>query len=179
MIPLMSLFFKSHDIVLQYRFNDLLHGINFSKMFNICMFLMAAIFSIFCIWISHAADVTLHRHLATRKTTRQVLVEGVWRYTRHGNYFGEIGFWWSLWLFGVSFQRVCKKDDEWKEEFNFASLVWCPLVETILFYVVSIPWVERKMSLRKPKYSLYQEQVNMLIPWFPSRKFSERLYMDK
>ncbi|EFC41373.1 predicted protein [Naegleria gruberi] len=160
MIPLFATFFNSNQIAE--------HSMTFVQLLS---FISSALFSLFCVWISHAADVTLHRHLATRTNNRQVLVEGVWAYTRHGNYFGEVGFWWSIFLFACSLQN--SQIDQ-----SFIYFIWGPILVTCLFQFISVPWVERKMSETKPLFSLYQKQVSVMIPWFHSKDFSKQKYSE-
>ncbi|KAL9654969.1 hypothetical protein ABK040_008758 [Willaertia magna] len=158
MIPLFAIIFNSNQIVG--------HSMTWLQLIG---FIASALFSLFCVLISHLADVTLHKHLAARTNNRQVLVEGVWAYSRHGNYFGEVGFWWSIFFFALSFQNA-------QIEQSFIYFIWGPIVVTCLFQFISIPWVERKMSETKPMYSLYQKQVSVMIPWFHTKDFDKHKY---
>ena len=80
--------------------------------------------------------------------------KGLWRYSRHPNYFGEILFWWGLWIMqmGVNPQR-------WITAAG-------PVVVTFLFVFISIPMMEKHIIESKPDYLLYKKQVSMLILWF-------------
>jgi len=75
---------------------------------------------------------------------------GLWKHGRHPNYFGEIQFWWGIWLMYVS---QCGID--W--------YVLGPVAMTALFLGISIPMMERRQLQNKPGYAEYKKQTRMLI----------------
>jgi steroid 5-alpha reductase family enzyme len=77
---------------------------------------------------------------------------GLWRWSRHPNYLGEIGVWWGLWLFGLA------ADPSWWWT------VAGPLAMVALFAGVSIPLMEKRNLARRPDYVSYQRAVPMLVP---------------
>ncbi len=84
--------------------------------------------------------------------------EGLWRYSRHPNYFGEIMVWWGVYLFGVA------QSGAW--------LNWTivgPLTIHGLFLGGSVGIAEKHELSRKPEYADYQRRTSRLVPWFPSR----------
>ena len=80
---------------------------------------------------------------------------GLWRNSRHPNYFGEISFWWGLWLFGVA----ARPSDWW---WTIAG----PLAISVMFVLVSIPILDRRSLERRPSYGDRMQQISALIPWF-------------
>jgi len=86
-----------------------------------------------------------------------VIKEGLWKYSRHPNYFGEILFWWGLWvmLMGVN------------QQFWWTCMGTTAI--TLMFLFISIPIMERKSLLTKPGYAEYRKKVSMLIPWLPGK----------
>lgn len=105
------------------------------------------------VWLEYHADRELHRFRAQRTSRAAVLEEGVWAWCRHPNYLGEIGFWVSLFLFGVS---------AWGGVYPWS---WLGPVSMIgLFVGISIPMIERKLLADKPGYVDYSGRVKMLIP---------------
>ena len=68
--------------------------------------------------------------------------------------FGEILFWWGLWLF-VPVQ------DSWK----WLAIIG-PLAITGLFVFVSIPQMEKRNLARRSGYAEYALKVPVLVPWF-------------
>ena len=91
-------------------------------------------------------------------TAKKCIDEGLWRISRHPNYFGEVTVWWGLYimLFGLTYQ--------------FDLYILAPLSMTLLFVFISIPMLEKKILKTRPEYKLYQEQVSMLIPYVRKQK---------
>lgn len=95
-----------------------------------------------------------HMDIFRKRAARESYIdEGVWRYSRHPNYFGEILFWWGIW---VMQQGVA----------GLWLTVNGPVVVTLLFTLVSIPLMERHILESKPGYTAYQKTVSVLVPWF-------------
>lgn len=110
------------------------------------------------ILIETVSDAQLHRFLARGPEPTEVMSTGLWAYSRHPNYFGEVLFWWGLFLFGVAA--------------NPASALWTwvgPAAMTGLFLGISIPMMDMRMVRRRPGYASRIEQVSPLIPWPPRR----------
>ena len=83
----------------------------------------------------------------------KLIKDGLWKYTRHPNYFGEVTMWWGIWIISLS-----------------ADMVWFsvlgPLTITILILKISgIPLLEKKMK-ENPDFFEYAKKTNMFIPWF-------------
>ncbi len=102
--------------------------------------------------IEAAADRQLRRFIRTRSDPAQVLDEGLWALSRHPNYFGEVLFWWGLWLFGLA------ADPSWW--WTIAG----PVAVTGLFLGVSIPMMDRRLLARHPRYA---ELIGERSPFVP------------
>ncbi|MGZ6164189.1 MAG: DUF1295 domain-containing protein, partial [Myxococcaceae bacterium] len=107
--------------------------------------------------IESVSDLQLRRFIRTRRDPSAVLDAGLWRFSRHPNYFGEISFWWGLWLFGLA------ADPSW------AWTAIGPASITLLFLLVSIPWMDRRMLSRHPEWAARMEATSALVPW-PRRR---------
>ncbi len=86
------------------------------------------------------ADEQLTEFLRTNKDAGKVCKSGLWAWTRHPNYVGEIGFWWGLWLFALA----CGPQYWWTG--IGASAI------TFLFVFISIPMIEKRKALSRPDY---------------------------
>ena len=86
-----------------------------------------------------------------KKNNKGIIETGLWKYSRHPNYHGEILFWWGIYFYGVSIENV----------FNW---IFAPIAMTIMFIYVSIPWIENKIIKTRPKYIDYKSRVGVLSP---------------
>jgi steroid 5-alpha reductase family enzyme len=104
------------------------------------------------------ADKQMDFFRNNRSLKNQCIDKGLWRYSRHPNYFGEVSFWWGIWLMqmGVIPQ-------------TWATVIG-PIVMTLLFLFISIPMMEKHILTSRSSYSNYQKQVSMFIPWFRTRQ---------
>jgi steroid 5-alpha reductase family enzyme len=105
------------------------------------------------IWIEMTADRQLHDFAGEAHAPGTILDRGLWRFSRHPNYFGEILFWWGLYLFGLA------ADPSW-----WWTVVG-PLGITSMFVFVSLPLIEERQAERRPGHAEYARQVSVLVPW--------------
>jgi len=82
---------------------------------------------------------------------------GLWSYSRHPNYLGEVLFWWGIYLFGMAASP------------HFWWTVIGPVAVTLLFSFISIPMMETRNLHKRPGYREYQNRVPVLIPGFFGR----------
>jgi len=101
-------------------------------------------------------DWQLARFRADPHNHGRVLDRGLWRYTRHPNYFGDCCVWWGLYLIAAA-----------------AGAAWTiasPIVMTLLLLKVSgVALLERTITERRPEYAAYQARTNAFLPGPPRR----------
>lgn len=114
---------------------------------------VAALVTLGAIVIEAVADEQLR---AFRRSTPDggICNVGLWSWSRHPNYFGEIGFWLGLYLFGLA------AGAPWWTGIGFASMV-------ALFLGATIPMAEKRSLARRPAYAEHQKKVSMLVPLPP------------
>jgi len=99
-------------------------------------------------------DSQLKKFLEKRTDPKEVMTKGLWAYTRHPNYFGEVTMWWGIFII------------------IFSSTAWwytiaSPIVITFLILKVSgVPLLEKKYNGR-PAFEEYKKHTNKFFPWFP------------
>lgn len=103
------------------------------------------------------ADTQMHRFVAA-KQAGAVMDQGLWAWSRHPNYFGEIGFWFAMALFGVA----ASPGDAWWLFIGVVAMV-------AMFLGASIPLMEKRSLERRPHYQAVIDRVPKLIPR-PPRK---------
>lgn len=104
------------------------------------------------------ADWQLARFKADPANRGKVMNRGLWRYSRHPNYFGESLIWWGLFLITLSTPH------------GWWAII-SPLVITFLLLKVSgVVLLEKDMGERRPDYREYKETTSAFLPWFPQRR---------
>jgi len=106
--------------------------------------------------IEFVADEQMRRFRRV-KTPGQVMDRGLWAWSRHPNYFGELCFWWALWLFAVA------ADPAW-----WWTVVG-PLAMTAMFLGASIPMLDGRSAQRRPEFAAYAARTSALVPRPPRR----------
>ena len=101
------------------------------------------------------ADVQLARFRLDPRNKGKVMDRGLWRWSRHPNYFGESVMWWGFFLLGFSAAGAW-----W--------LILSPVVVTLLLLQVSgVTLMEDKIEDRRPAYADYKRRVSAFVPWPP------------
>lgn len=99
------------------------------------------------------ADQQLARFRSVPSNRGRVMASGLWRYSRHPNYFGEACVWWGLWLMAPTW-------------WTLASPV---LMSFLLLRVSGVALLEQDIGERRPDYARYLATTNAFIPG-PPRK---------
>ncbi len=100
------------------------------------------------------ADAGLARFKADPANAGAVMTRGLWRYTRHPNYFGEFCVWWGFWLIALA-------AGAWWTVFS-------PLLMSVLLLRVSgVTLLEKDIVQRRPGYRDYVARTNAFFPGPP------------
>jgi steroid 5-alpha reductase family enzyme len=103
-------------------------------------------------------DYQLERFKADPSNKGRVLDRGLWRYTRHPNYFGDATLWWGLYVI------ACATPGGWLT-------VLSPFLMTVLLMRVSgVTLLEAGLTKSKPHYRAYVARTPAFFPWFPRRR---------
>ena len=101
--------------------------------------------------IELVADEQLRRFGRTKKSG-EIMATGLWSWSRHPNYFGELSFWWGLFLFGLAANP------------SYWWTVVGPLAMTLMFHFASIPMLDQRSLERRPGYEEHMRRVSAVIP---------------
>ena len=116
--------------------------------------MLAVILVLFGILFESIADAQLAAFKARPATSGQVMDSGLWRYTRHPNYFGEACVWWGFYLFALA------AGGWWS--------ILSPLLMTFLLLRVSgVVLLEKEIVERRPGYREYINRTNAFFPGIP------------
>lgn len=117
--------------------------------------ILAGIITLGAILLEAIADQQLRRHVRSGADPEKTMDKGLWAWSRHPNYLGEILFWWGLYLFALAANPT-----EWL-------VIAGPVVITLMFLFISIPLIERRMIKRRSDYGEYSKKVSKLWPLPP------------
>lgn len=118
----------------------------------------------FIVWVigfyfESVGDYQLKSFIKDPKNKGKLMTSGLWRYTRHPNYFGEMTQWWGVFIIALSVPGY------W-----WVSIIG-PLTITILLNFVSgVPLTEKHFS-NKPGWEDYKKRTSKVFP-LPSKKRS-------
>ena len=97
-------------------------------------------------------DIQLSRFKADPANQGKVLDTGLWRYTRHPNYFGDACVWW-----GIAIVACSVSVGVW-------GLIGAAVMNVLLLKVSGVALLERSLVRRKPEYQAYIDRTSAFIP---------------
>lgn len=109
------------------------------------------------IWIigfyfEFTADKQLKSYLKTKNKLKKIMDQGLWKYSRHPNYFGEALMWWGFFIISLIEPNLF--------------LIISPLTITILLRFISgVPLLEKQFE-KNEEFQEYKKTTNTFIPWF-------------
>lgn len=105
------------------------------------------------------ADRQLEQFVARKKkrqTKQKIMTKGLWRYSRHPNYFGEVVQWWGVWLVVASLP------------FGGLAIISPLTITSLILFVSGVPMLERRYA-KDRAYQRYAKKTSLFIP-LPVRK---------
>ncbi len=103
-------------------------------------------------------DYQLARFKANPANEGRVMDRGLWRYTRHPNYFGDALVWWGLYAIAAS------------TPYGPFTILSPLLMHFFLVRVSGVKMLEKKLKRTRPAYAAYVARTNAFYPWFPKEK---------
>ncbi len=101
-------------------------------------------------------DLQLARFKNDPGNRGRVITSGLWKYTRHPNYFGEVTLWWGLWL------MACSIPGGWRTVLGPATITW------LILFVSGIPLLEKKYE-GIVEFKEYRGRTSAFFPFPPRR----------
>lgn len=120
--------------------------------------LLAVVVTFGAVTIELVADLQLHSFIAKKKKPGEFITTGLWAWSRHPNYFGEVSFWWGLMLFGLA-----AAPQAWWWVMPGALALTC------MFVFASIPLMDERSCERRPAYREHMRRVSALVPLPPKK----------
>ena len=144
MIPTLVVYaqlINAHDIIIHNEQNPIL-----------ILFVIGFVLSVIAAVIQYVADKQMYAFRMDNANRKRCIDEGLWKYSRHPNYLGELTFWVGIYVMYFSFEQ------------NLNINIVYPILMILLFLFISIPMMEKKLSNR-PGYIEYKKKVSMLLPY--------------
>jgi len=108
--------------------------------------------------LEQVADAQLARHRSDPANRGTTMRSGLWRYSRHPNYFFQFLTWIAYWLVAL------------EASWGWLGVVSPLLLLTLVIFVTGIgPSEERALAHRGDDYRAYQRETSVFIPWFPRK----------
>ncbi len=118
--------------------------------------LLGVVFWSIGILFEAGGDYQLARFKKDPQNKGKLLTTGLWRYTRHPNYFGDAAIWWGFGCFSVA-------------SGSYWPLISSILMSWLLLKVSGVALLERNLKQHKPGYEDYVKKTSAFIPWFPKK----------
>ena len=109
---------------------------------------------ILAVVVQYIADSQMRDFRKDQKNFGKTMKYGLWKYSRHPNYLGEVSFWFGLYIFAVS---------------SGSTSIWllvCPMVMLALFVFISCPMMDNRSLKKRSDYKEYMDKTPQLIMWF-------------
>lgn len=102
------------------------------------------------------SDRQLNDFLKNPANQGKILDTGLWRYSRHPNYFGEVTQWWGIYIIALS------------TNFGFLTILGPVTITWLILKVSGIPMLEKTME-QNPAFLEYKRKTSIFIPWPPQK----------
>lgn len=106
--------------------------------------------------IESKADNQLKIFITIPENKGHVMQTGLWKYSRHPNYFGEVTQWWGLGIIALGVPL------------GIFGLIGPIIITFLIVYVSGIPLAEKNMK-NNPEFEAYKSKTSALVPWFPKK----------
>lgn len=117
-----------------------------------------AILAAIGIFFETVGDHQLAAFRSDQANAGKVMDRGLWRYTRHPNYFGDTCVWWGLYLIAA------------ETSLGVWSIFGPVLITWTLIRWSGVALLERRLKRSRPEYLQYLERTSSFFPWPPARK---------
>lgn len=104
-------------------------------------------------FIESLADRQLRHFIRNPQNKGRLMTQGLWRYSRHPNYFGELTLWWGIGIIALGVP------------FGWIGLIGPVVISYLIIFVSGIPPTEKAFAGRVG-WDHYRRQTSILVPWF-------------
>lgn len=130
-------------------------GISETETGSTTLWIVGAVVFVVGLGFESVGDWQLSRFKADPANAGSVMDRGLWRYTRHPNYFGDACAWWGIGLVAAS------------TPIGFVGLIGPAVITLLLMRVSGVPILERRMSRTRTGYDSYVRRTSSFFPLPP------------
>ena len=109
---------------------------------------------IIAVVIQYISDDQMRKFRKDESNLGKTMKYGLWKYSRHPNYLGEVSFWFGIYIFALA---------------SGLTTIWllaCPIVMLALFVFISCPMMDNRSLKRRSDYKEYMDKTPQLFMWF-------------
>ena len=109
---------------------------------------------IIAVVIQYISDDQMRKFRKDKSNLGKTMKYGLWKYSRHPNYLGEVSFWFGIYIFALA---------------SGLTTIWllaCPIVMLALFVFISCPMMDNRSLKRRSDYKEYMDKTPQLFMWF-------------
>lgn len=115
---------------------------------------------LFGFYFEAVGDFQLSQFIRNPANKGKLMTSGLWQYTRHPNYFGEVTQWWGLWII------LCAST--LSTNYKLLGLVGPLTITVLILFVSGVPILEKKYKDDKA-FQAYAKRTNKFFPWNPKK----------
>jgi len=123
---------------------------------NLVWILIAIVLFLIGFYFETIGDIQLRKFIKNPANKGKIMQSGLWKYTRHPNYFGETIMWWAI------FFVICTAP------WGIVAIIGPAFITLLLLFVSGIPLLEKKYKQR-PEFIDYAKRTSIFFPWFPKK----------
>ena len=142
LVPTLVVFFASIPSFYYVIFNN---NFSFINLIGIAIMILGTLLELI-------SDKNMHEFKKIIKSNKDIINIGLWKYSRHPNYLGEILFW-----YGVALTYILSN------MYHYYVILGA-ILNTLLFLFISIPLAENNLRTYKENYNEYKQNTRMLLP---------------
>ena len=109
---------------------------------------------IVAVTIQYISDDQMRKFRNDDNNFGKTMKYGLWKYSRHPNYFGEVSFWFGIYLFALASGETS------------ILLLACPMLMLALFVFISCPMMDNRSLKKRSDYREYMKKTPQLFMWF-------------
>ena len=109
---------------------------------------------IVAVTIQYISDDQMRKFRNDDNNFGKTMKYGLWKYSRHPNYFGEVSFWFGIYLFALASGATS------------ILLLACPMLMLALFVFISCPMMDNRSLKKRSDYREYMKKTPQLFMWF-------------